>query len=170
MEPRKLDWLGRVTQAIFIIACVTLVTISVLQYVRNNPKREAAREDILQGVVLAHQSSLSTSKTVLVYVSPGCPHCARSLDFYGRLKAAAEHHPDRWHMEFTSVEPEVATQKFLESGGLKKTTFVPVPDGLPTRSTPLLVVLDSGGKVLSSWLGRLDQEQEKRLLRLVGAN
>lgn len=109
----------------------------------------------ISGVQWSH-----SQRTIVLALSSHCHFCTASARFYKRLQEAAKARG----VPVVAVLPQPTDEarSYLENLGVpvamvKQATL----DSLNVSATPTLMIVDSEGKVVSSWVGQLPSSQEK---------
>jgi hypothetical protein len=160
----------KVSHWVFIATCVVLTLVALGKHVGRTPPRTSAREAKVRGILIESAQVLAVGQydvTILVAVSPGCSFCTASMPFYGTLLAAARTSRHRTQVVFGSRAPVPDLRAYLASSHVNPDKVIFVPVEIPLEGTPTVFVIASSGEIRDAWIGRLDAEQEKALLRLV---
>jgi len=103
-------------------------------------------------------------KTLVMVLSTNCRYCTESAPFYQVL---AREKSGRDDVRLLAVLPQAVeeSQKYLDAHGVavsevRKAT----PEAFGVRGTPTLIVVDSAGAVVDSWVGKLPQAKEVEVL------
>ena len=109
-------------------------------------------------------------ETLLLVLQKGCHFCKESAPFYQRLA----HDPVTIRIvRLVAVLP----QEVADSKQYLNDLNVPIGDvrqagleALGVQGTPTLILVNSKGKVLESWAGKLPPEKETEIFRRIGEN
>jgi peroxiredoxin len=117
------------------------------------------RAETIQGV-----DYRTSGATLLLYVRSSCHFCTASMPFYRRLHDSLK---NRHLVQVVAVSPEDTdvTEKYLQSHQVD-VEKVAKDQGTP-KSTPTLLLVDSGGVIQHVWLGQQDEVGEKSILAAV---
>ncbi len=176
--PAKKSTLDTVANIAIILVCA----IAAVVLVRNQffPRTQAPggmpqvekgeQYDQLKAVVPA-----GTNRALVVAVQPGCHFCNDSIPFYKNL--IDQRNQKNSAVKFiaavpTNEKPEEAqklvseeSQKF-SAGGAQPDSMVNIDfAAIKVPGTPTLMLVDNTGKVLDVWVGKLDAEGEKEVLK-----
>ncbi|HEX8071896.1 MAG TPA: hypothetical protein VF546_18255 [Pyrinomonadaceae bacterium] len=131
----------------------------------NNPSRQSVERRVGERVALPRTEWQKSGRTLLLALSTTCHFCSDSGPFYQQL--AKERSSDT-RLVAVLPQPENAGKSYLSKLG------VPVDDvqqasldSLGARGTPTLLLVDSGGQVLDSWVGKLPASEEAEVLSKV---
>ena len=107
-------------------------------------------------------------KTVFLVFSPQCPACEQSIPYWKEIKAACDR--NRYQVFGVSLTNDgLATSAFLASSGLGMEAFVDIDAQTKTAYklslTPLVIVIDSSGKVDRVWSGAFTGEMKLNAAR-----
>jgi thioredoxin-related protein len=163
-----MKWLDRTANIAVIVAVAVFLFIAA----RNNffapkPQPQANPEKELAGktISLPGFSFANGHDSLLLVVSTTCHFCQESLPFYKQLS-------EKVHGKIDIIavlpEPENEAKKFLTDAGVQTDHIVKaVPNSIGISGTPTVLLVDSKGKVKNVWLGRLDEDGQKKLLSTV---
>lgn len=156
----------------FATACLLLAALAgVRLYDRFSPSgarltMPAQEDPFARGAVLGWVQPAALrpdGMTALLVLNSQCRYCDESVPFYQQLLAAGTR---KARIVAASVEPEAQFKRYLADAGLKPDLAVHF-ERMNVPGTPTLVVIDSQGKVLRSWLGKLSSEQEDEISKLL---
>jgi len=109
----------------------------------------------------------SRERALLVVVSTRCRYCLQSLPFYRSLQGVD---PGRTKLVVVGTESKEALQQFAREGNLGSYAVESVPGGyFKTAFTPLMILVDSRGRVLRSWAGALDERMQQEVVRILSS-
>jgi hypothetical protein len=153
---------------VFIIVCVVLGTVIVLNYLHTPAPADA--EVLPSGAPVAGITQIHPEEvdiTVLVAVSADCRFCTVSMPFYARSAAAAARSRRRVRMVIAADAPVESTKLYIGQFSVRPTGIARLPNGVHLKGTPTLLVISPAGELLAGWFGRLSPRQEEGLLRLL---
>jgi Redoxin len=107
-------------------------------------------------------------KTVLLALSTHCHFCTESAPFLQQLS-----HRSGKAFKIVAVLPEsvTAAQDYLKREGVQVDQLRQMPlDKLGVDGTPTMLLLNSNGTVMQSWVGKLDSEEQSRALKVIGGS
>ncbi len=102
--------------------------------------------------------------TAILALQESCRYCTESADFYKRL---AKENQVAKNIPIIAVLPGKieSSQSYLARLGLNVKEIRQLPlASLNVNSTPSLLIVDNTGKVVASWVGKLDSPQENDLI------
>lgn len=108
-------------------------------------------------------------RTLVLVLSKTCQFCTESAPFYRRL---AQERAANENLRLLAVLPQEvgAGREYLDGLGLKVDDIRQAPPPtLGLRGTPALILADSTGNVLSSWVGKLPADKESEVLSALRA-
>jgi len=105
-------------------------------------------------------------QNVVLLVSTHCAACVASAPFHQRLGQQVREAPGARLMAFCS-EGVVAGKRYFSDLGLQVEVITLPPLRGRTVRLPMLLLVDSQGKILDSWVGRLEPTQEQIILAKV---
>lgn len=110
-----------------------------------------------------------SNRTLLLVLSTTCHFCSESAPFYQRLAQEKSKHGD---VRLVAVLPQgiEEAQKYLADHGIAVDQVRQSIPGAPyAKGTPTLILVDSTGSVVASWVGKLPAEKEAEVLsRILG--
>ena len=150
--------------AIIVVACL-LAAVLVKNYLV--PKRtEQASNSESQSVNSPTVSGLDidwrlSKQTLLLAVSSTCHFCTESARFYKELSNG--HGTTRLIAVFPESVDEGRT--YLERLGVKVDLIRQAPlSSINVTGTPTLLLVNSDGVVIKTWIGKLDKDQQQEVL------
>ena len=161
-----------ITNIAVVLVVVAAVSVGVRQYFRSKRLPES-KNRIQVGAVFPTFSNVNYSqspKTVILALSVSCRFCISSLPFYQSLANAQRENNNSFQIVALFLDKERdSVNRFVEQKNLP-VTAVPSVDffSLKITLTPTLVLVDSAGKVLNSWAGRLAEDEEQEVFYALG--
>ena len=132
------------------------------------PKRPPMGRVITKGQQLPVAEYLpGADRALLVVLSTKCRFCTESASFYARL---TEKRFD--NIVFVFAESSSAGEEYLKGLDLWRPATRIARLNLTeigVTATPTLILLDRGGKVLDSWIGKLDETRERDVIASLGS-
>lgn len=105
---------------------------------------------------------------LVLAISPKCQYCTESMPFYRRLALTPSVGEGRVALTVARVGEADELSRYLQAHEFVPTEVVGVREsGLRVSGTPLLVLLDQNGAVVSSWAGLLESNQEGDVIAAV---
>jgi thioredoxin-related protein len=156
--------------AVLIVAVVLLGAILSARWSPRSAK-EKFEGGLQKGQLLAQQPSIdygAAPRTLISVLSTKCNYCTESLPFYRRLlelPTAAKR--TRIVAVFPNSKTEVEQYKERNQLTLESVAALNY-NTLNVTGTPTLILIDSNGRVLDFWVGKLSQEEEQQVLEAVG--
>ena len=161
------------------IANIVVILVAVLAgalLIKNNFfKAPLARQENLAGrtISLNEIDIGATKATVLLALSPKCRFCDESAPFYRRLGSLKTSPGSGFQTVGVFGEPVETGKEYLTKEGLSTDAVVsrPLAD-LGVQGTPTLLVVNNKGKIVQSWIGLLNETEQKEVLdvlRTLGA-
>jgi thioredoxin-related protein len=118
-------------------------------------------------VELANYNWSESDNTLVMVLSTTCHFCTESAPFYKRLMEARA---DKKKLRVVAVLPqgEEEARKYLEKLGFAADEIRSAPpNALGVRGTPTLILTDSKGAAVNSWIGKLPAAKENEVLKAV---
>jgi thiol-disulfide isomerase/thioredoxin len=151
------------------IICVVLLIgfVAVKKYVFNYPDATAVSKppavEIGTKINLPGIDWAGNNQSLVVVISTDCHFCHESVPFYQELSRRAA---QSGHVKMIAVFPqEVSTAKeYLDSNSITVGQIIQAnPPNIGVRGTPTLLLIDKDGRVTETWLGRLVDDQERKV-------
>ncbi len=177
--PPKKSSLDTVANIAIIIVCAIAAVVLIrnqffpkqAQGPDNMPKIEKGEKYAqLKDVVPA-----GANRALVVAVQPGCHFCNDSMTFYKRLldERNQKGSPVRFVAAVPNAEKPADAQKIVSDESEKFAAVGAQPDkmvnldfaAIKVPGTPTMVLVDNSGKVLNVWVGKLDGDGEKEVLK-----
>jgi hypothetical protein len=105
--------------------------------------------------------------TAIVVVSSTCKFCAQDAGFYRQIIGLKSELPRGvFGTVFVSPKGDEDTQVFMTAHGLPQSDVRTLPPELVPRvtRTPVLLLVDSDGRIAASWVGTLTQNDKAEVL------
>ena len=108
-------------------------------------------------------------QTLVMVLSTNCHFCTESAPFYQRLAREKAGHDDVRLLAVLPQSVEEAQRYLGEHGVVVSEVRQSPPDAVGVRGTPTLIIVDSAGSVVESWVGKIPAEKEAEVLsRILG--
>jgi hypothetical protein len=142
------------------------------------PPQSPKQPPLTKGLVVQAPEGADFRKhplTAMVFIRSGCHFCSESMPFYRTiLDQTRQDHETRASVVFVSTERPTITRSYLEGHDIhSEDNVVATTDLRPypfVVSTPTLLVVDSEGRLVSGWRGRLTEDQQRQVLTTLGLN
>ncbi len=133
---------------------------------RADPRIPAGTKATLQGVDWA-----KNGRTLLLVLSRDCRYCTESAPFYQRLTRETAGRPGL-HLIALFPQEVAEGRKYLEDLGVSVNEVRQAsPSSTGAGATPTLILVDGGGVVKNSWVGKLAAPEESEVLnQLTGSS
>lgn len=161
---RKIEIVANVS----IIVVAIVVCVAAVRYFRTKASgRQAPTPAMAAGtrINLKSEDWARNRQTLLLALSTNCKYCSASAGFYQRLVNTATS-----NTKLVAVLPQTPeeSQQYLAA---LKVTIEDVqqisPSSLGVRATPTLILVNSEGNVINSWVGQLSPDKETEVLAVV---
>lgn len=164
-----------VANVAIILVAILLGAILVNRYLLHPSSKEpsplAQRETVQikpgTKVSLPGMEWSNSRHSLLMVLSTNCRYCTESAPFYQRLAAEKAQHRD---LNLVAVLPQNVeeSEKYLSEHGInvndiRRATLA----SLGVRGTPTLMLVDSTGSVINSWIGKLPATAETEVINAV---
>ena len=177
--PQKKSTLDTVANIAIILVCA----IAAAVLVRNQffpPRPPGAPPQAEKGETYAQLKGVvpaGSTRALVVAVQPGCHFCNDSMGFYKQL--IDERNQKASKVKFIAAVPandkpadakklvDDEAEKF-SSAGAKPDSMVNVDfAAIKVPGTPTLMLVDNNGKILNVWVGKLDPDGEKEVMKVL---
>lgn len=155
------------------VAIIVTCLIAAVVLVRREffpPRPEAPPGSVAAGEQLdvLHGALPAANRTLVIAVAPGCHFCNDSMPFYKHLleERDSSHSPVKVVAAVSTPEAQADEQTKMSANGVKPDAFVHVDfRQIKVPGTPTVLLVDGQGKVLSVWMGKLDERGEHEVLK-----
>lgn len=107
-------------------------------------------------------------KTILIAMSTGCDFCTHSTPFYKQLTEAQRERNSPVHIVGLFPESERTVDQFLHQYQLSIDRVSNVDfTSLNVAGTPIIIVVDSRGRILNFWVGQLSKDAEQEIIKTI---
>jgi hypothetical protein len=160
----RLDFAANVT-----VIAGTLVLAGLFIHDRVTQRSVKGSEEVAVGDHLAPMGRYqwaAHSQTLVLFLRQGCVYCEKSLPFYRNLMSLER--AQRLQVHLVTVFPEeiARVREYCQRNGLTSETLSDIaPNVLRVLGTPTLILVNSNGRVLKTWIGELSTPQETGVLR-----
>jgi peroxiredoxin len=160
------------SQIAFIVACLTLSGFVVYRLTGSGeaaPPGIAAQSDapyaVGESIVPFEGAPFSASRaSIVLIVRSTCVFCTESMDFYRRISSRRA----ATGVQIIAVAPEpiASLQKYLDNYAFEVDHLSELPKGgYKVSGTPTMILVDRDGRVIKSFQGKLNTEQEDEFLK-----
>jgi len=162
--PRKIETVANVC----IIVVAIIVCVAAVRYFRTKASGSKAPTPAIAAgtkINLPNEDWARNRQTLLLALSTQCKYCSASAEFYQRLVNTTSS-----NTKLVAVLPQSPEESQQYLTGLKvtiKDIQQISPPALGVRATPTLILIDSAGTVINSWVGKLPPDKEEEVLTAV---
>jgi thioredoxin-related protein len=163
--PKKVELFANIA---IIVVAILLAVVLVNRYILARfPQPNAVPEvQIRPGMKLSFPDVAweKSRKTLLLVLSTNCKYCTESAPFYQQLVARKGSRDD---IRIVAVLPQKRdeAQKYLGDHGITVDQIRQAPPGAAyAKGTPTLIMVDSTGSIIESWMGKLPPEKQEEVL------
>ena len=161
---KKLELLANVA---IIVVALLLGAVLVKRYLLPQPTNARAADARIQPGTKLSLPGMEwgrSDKTLLIVLSTQCRFCTESAPFYQRL-AREQSRAGRARLVAVLPQSVAEAQKYLGEHGITVDEVRQVsPDAVGAAGTPTLIMLDSAGSVVESWVGKLPPDKESEVI------
>ena len=163
--PKKVELLANI--AIIVVAILLGVVLVNRFILSRSPQPNAAPEVQLRpGMKLSFPDVAwdKSRKTLLLVLSTTCKYCNESAPFYQQLATRKGSRDDIRIVAVLPQKPDEA-RKYLGDHGITVDQIrQSAPGAVYVKGTPTLIMVDSTGSIIESWMGKLPPEKEAEVL------
>lgn len=151
-----------------IIVVAIVVCVAAVRYFRTKASSSQAPTPAMAAgtrINLPNQDWASSGKTLLLVLSTNCKYCSASAGFYQRLIGAASS-----NTRFVAVFPQSPeeSKKYLNALEVTIDDVKQIsPASFGVAASPTLILVNSEGSVINSWVGQLSPDKEAEVLAVV---
>lgn len=161
---KKLELLANVA---IIVVALLLGAVLVKRYLLPQPTNARAADARIQPGTKLSLPGMEwgrSDRTLLIVLSTQCRYCTESAPFYQRL-AREQSRVGRARLVAVLPQSVAEAQKYLGEHGIAVDEVRQVsPDAVGAAGTPTLIMLDSAGSVVESWVGKLPPDKESEVI------
>lgn len=158
-----------------VLTAVFLVKVAINWYAQHNRVASAVVNVLKPGssFSLAVSDSVGDEPTLVMALQSGCPYCEASMSFYRDILRSNT--SKVFHVVALFPQAPTEGQAFMrrylgqDADRLEDVRHVNF-DSLGITGTPTLIIMNSGGRIESSWTGQLSPKQENDVFRALGVN
>lgn len=158
------------TNVAVLFTCVVLLTALALNYSNKSPATRL-QSGLRKGDTLEQQSGIDcrrTPQTLLIGMSSTCGFCQESLPFYKELAKTLSEHAGTTRLLTVMPERDDAAKHFLQQNGLQVDALTAVDlRKIHVGATPTLVLVNSDGKIIDFWIGKLSPDAQQQVINAV---
>lgn len=152
-----------ITNVAILCVCLLIAVIGVKRFLL--PGSSPGLSGPLPGTKLsvANVDWSLASKTLVLALSTQCHFCSESSEFYQRLIPAAA----STHTQIIAVLPQTLLEdrEYFQKLGLPAVEMrQELLSAIQVNGTPTLMLVDQQGRVLRSWVGKLEAARESEVL------
>jgi hypothetical protein len=112
-----------------------------------------------------------SDRSLLLVMSTRCVYCDESVPFYKQLIGAQQ--LGNQSVRIVAVLPN-SDEEVRQSMQQKQLQIAAIPSAnlktLKVAGTPTLILVDSGGRVIDFWVGKLSQDTEQQVLKIISGS
>lgn len=112
-----------------------------------------------------------SDRSLLLVMSTRCVYCDESVPFYKQLTGAQQVGNQGVRVVAVLPNSEEEVGQYMQQ---KQLQIAAVPSAdlktLKVAGTPTLILVDSGGRVIDFWVGKLSQDTEQQVLKVISGS
>jgi thiol-disulfide isomerase/thioredoxin len=107
----------------------------------------------------------SAPATLVLALSTHCAFCQASVPFYQKLAVFKNSAPERVRLATVMTEPKEEIEAYLKKHGIAADAVFSMPvSQIGVKGTPTLLLLDGQNKLIESWVGQLNSQEESEVI------
>ena len=107
----------------------------------------------------------SAPATLVLALSTHCGFCQASVPFYQKLALFKNSAPERVRLATVMAEPKEEIEAYLKKHGIAADAVFSMPvSQIGVKGTPTLLLLDGQNKLIESWVGQLNSQEESEVI------
>lgn len=163
---RNFDTFVNVAVLISIVALISFFTYRWLAPVQQDSYKKYFAEGQILGEV-PYLNEDKYGKSVVLMLNTGCRFCNESLDFYKKL-ADSKYDTNSRQLVALFSQPEGVVSEYAKKNDFQIRS-IPSADfqKLNIGLTPTILVIDQKRKIIKSWFGKLNAEQETEVFDIL---
>jgi len=168
-RPTRIETLANVMT---IVVSVVLSVVLVKQFLLPPRARRAANQGVAVGASL--KNSLpgvdwgKNGRTLVLAISTRCHFCTDSAPFFKRID---KERPKDLKLLAVLPQPVEESRKYLDGEGVHVDDVrQAAPESIGVVGTPTLLLVDGRGKVSDVWRGKLQPDDEQRVIASLRGN
>jgi hypothetical protein len=153
-----------------IIACLLFIGVLARNYYLSrmpdpNIELSVKKGDQVALPGAASADGQSAAATLVLTLSTHCAFCQASVPFYQKLAAFKNSSPARMRLATVMSEPQEEIEAYLKQHGIAVDAVFSMPvTQIGVKGTPTLLLLDGQNKLIESWVGQLNNQQESEVI------
>jgi len=162
--------LDKAANIALIVACLLLIGTLARNYYLSRLPDPGVSLGIEKGeqVKLSGDASADTQTaqaTLVLALSTHCGFCQESVPFYQKLAAFKNSSPARVRLATVMTEPKEEIEDYLKKQGIAADAVFSMPvSQIGVKGTPTLLLLDGQNKLIESWVGKLNSQEESEVI------
>jgi thiol-disulfide isomerase/thioredoxin len=162
--------LDKAANIALILACMALIGALARNYYLSRLPDPGIELGIEKGeqVKLSGDASADTQTaqaTLVLALSTHCGFCQESAPFYQKLAAFKNSSPARVRLATVMTEPKEEIEAYLKKQGIAADAVFSMPvSQIGVKGTPTLLLLDGQNKLIESWVGKLNSQEESEVI------
>jgi len=162
--------LDKAANIALILACLLLIGALARNYYLSRLPDPGIKLGIEKGepVKLPADASADTQTaqaTLVLALSTHCGFCQDSVPFYQKLAAFKNSSPARVRLATVMSEPKEEIEVYLKKQGIAADAVFSMPvSQIGVMGTPTLLLLDGQNKLIESWVGKLNSQEESEVI------
>lgn len=172
MNSQKLkSYLEVGTSVAVIIVAVVVLTVFARQMFKQEPSLQL-QPGLQKGVTLRLEPLTLKNEqrqTLIVAMSTRCEYCTESIPFLNELAETQQKGNRQTTILAIFPDSEKVVREYTQREQLKLTALAPIDlKSFNVQGTPTIILVDSAGRVLDFWIGKLSSEEQQQVIKVLG--
>lgn len=168
---RLKDILDVTTNVVVVVFAVVAIGVLVKNYFA--PQGVKPSVAIAKGSALPEIAGVDyklAPRTLILALNVDCRYCSKSVPFYRSLAEARQENADKFNIVAAFINKDSGLVKsYVEEKQLSVQSIAGVElEKLGVHMTPTIILVDSAGRVLDSWRGELQPDDEREVFGSLG--
>jgi|SRR5437660_811035 len=157
------------TIAVLSVSAIVLLT-SLRTYFHRDRSLQTA-PGLRKGEVLSQLENYHVSKsakTLIIALNTACAFCVEGTPFYNQLAEVSHKNQTQVISIFSNSVDDV--RRFTQEHQLKTDSIAEADlNELKISATPALILVDSKGRVLDFWIGKLSEDDQQKVMKSIAS-
>jgi thioredoxin-related protein len=158
--------------AVLLVATVVLLTFA-WNYFRTRQITTQLQQGLQKQAILAPQLGINygnSTRTLLIAMNTKCDYCSESVPFYNQLAELQRNRGEAFRTVAIFPNSSEEVRRYVEQKKLDVPTIAAADfQRLNLAGTPTMILVDSQGKVLDFWVGKLSANGEKEVIEKISS-
>lgn len=161
------------TNIAVLLMAIIVITFFIHHYLtqRKQPTPINLKTGFQKGQLFPQLQNINyakSAKTLLIVLNIKCSFCTEGIPFYNQL--ADLQNKSKSNVDIIALFPneEAEVRQYIQQNQIKINHIAKVDfDSLNIGGTPTIILVDSNGKIIDFWLGKLTMNTEQQVIKQV---